>query len=101
MSTNPGVGWTYHVVLGDGTESRCEVGPLPTATEAVSYAVSVMGATVAALHAQGAPGRAVVEDLERNTGREVLICFTIERCDAAGEAEPWVCINGGLNGVRS
>jgi hypothetical protein len=84
--------WTYHVVFGDGEESRVEVGPFTTSIEAVTFAAACMGKTVDEVH-RASP--VTSEDRETNMGNEVLIGYTVERYDGE-ETDGFWSLDGGL-----
>ena len=81
--------WTYHVVLGNGTESVIESGPYQTATMALEWAVSVVGLTVGEVLTRGN-----TETLSCAPDRDIVVGYTIERYDGEQTDGEW-WLNGG------
>lgn len=82
-------GWTYHVVLGNGTESAIESGPYSSATIALEWAVSVIGRTVGEVLSMDN-----TETLSCVSDRDIVIGYTIERYDGEQTDGEW-WLNGG------
>jgi len=98
--------WTYHVVLGDGTETIMEVGPFPDATAALRFAAASMGRTahdvdvdvtgrsMARDHWRGISPLAEWSTFAEDADSRRLVGYTIERYDGATDGN-W-SLNGGL-----
>jgi len=103
--------WTYHVVLADGTDTIMEVGPYPTALDALRDAArfvgmkarnvdrDVMDTHIATEKATiTGPNKAPVADWHEDMlthGDSHIVGYTIERY-ADGETDGSWGINGGL-----
>lgn len=97
-------GFTYHIVLGDGHESVMEVGPYPTATDALTAAGGFMGRTAkdvdvdvlctAIYEGPTAPLAEWRVDVPEGADPQ-LIGFTIERYDGEDTDGSW-SLNGGI-----
>jgi hypothetical protein len=82
---------TYVVVLSDGRDSVAESGPHPTSTDALTFAASVMGNTVAQVLSMPQ----TYELDTTNTGQPV-VGYTIERYSHADGTDGTWMLNGGI-----